>query len=230
MKRNRIKPLALSLALLLGGQSLPPLAMASGIPTVSIAELTQMIMDGQRQAQEALDQLTAARDAIAQAKSQYENYKGMVTGNNKLGDFLNDPTLNSLLPVSDWQDLYSRTKDLTDLRSRYGLTSSNSKIQAAFDKLLSQAGVLEDQYKATNKRVKTAEGLRTQLNTVQTPGEREQLALRYQQESLELKNQQAQLDNSRYLMEQKDKIEDTRRAQAFEDYMLGKSKTRPTYQ
>lgn len=230
MKPNRIKPMALSLALLLGGQSLPGLVMASGIPTVSIAELTQLVVNAQQQAAQALDQLTAARDAISQAKSQYENYKGIITGNNKLGDFLNDPTLNSLLPVSDWQDLYSRTKDLTDLRTRYGLTSSNGKIQAAFDKLLSQAGVLEDQYKATNARVKIAEGLRSQMNTVQTPADREQLALRYQQENLEQQNQKAQLENSRYLMEQKEKIEDKRNAQAFEDYMLGKSKTRPTYQ
>lgn len=230
MKHNRINPIGVSMMLLIGGQSLPGIVMASGIPTVSIAELTQMIVNAQQQAAQALDQLTAARDAIAQAKSQYENYKGIITGNNRLGDFLNDPTLNNLLPVSDWQDLYTRSKDLTDLRSRYGLTSSNSKIQAAFDKLLSQAGVLEDQYNATNKRVKIAEGMRNQLNTVQTPAEREQLALRYQQENLELQNQKAQLENSRYLMEQKDKIEDTRRAQAFEDYMLGKSKSRPSYE
>lgn len=230
MKRNRFSPIALSIALFIAGPGITLPVIATGIPTVSIAELTQMILNAQQQASQALDQLTAARDAISQAKSQYENYKGIITGNNKLGDFLYDPTLNNILPVSDWQDIYSRTKDLTDLRTRYGLTSSNSKIQAAFDKLLSQAGVLEDQYQATNKRVKIAEGMRTQLNTVQTPAEREQLALRYQQEKLELDNQKAQLENSRYLMEQKDKIEDTRRAQNFEDYMLGKTKTRPTYE
>ncbi|MBG6246652.1 conjugal transfer protein (plasmid) [Candidatus Symbiopectobacterium sp. 'North America'] len=230
MKRNYLRPIALTIALLITGQGLPLPVIAEGIPTVSIAELTQMIKNAQQQASQALDQLTAARDAIAQAKSQYEHYKGIITGNNKLGDFLHDSTLNSLLPVSDWQDIYGRTKDLTDLRTRYGLTSSNSKIQAAFDKLLSQAGVLEDQYKATNKRVKIAEGMRNQLNTVQTPADREQLALRYQQENLELQNQKAQLENSRYLMEQKDKIEDTRRARAFEDYMLGKSNSRPTYE
>ena len=229
MKPNSLKPLFLSLALLVGGQCLPGVVMAEGIATVSLAELTQMIKNAQQQASQALDQLTAARDAIAQAKSQYENYKGIITGNNKLGDFLDDPQLNSILPVGDWQDLYSRTKDLSSLRTRYGLTSNDPKVQAAFDKLLSQAGVLEEQYKATNTRVKTAEGLRAQLNQVQTPADREQLALRYQQETLELQNQKAQLDNSRYLMEQKEKIEDKRRAQAFEDYMLGKSKTRPTY-
>lgn len=227
---NRLKPIALSIALLIGGPGLPGLAVAVGIPTMSITEITQMIINAQQQASQALDQLSAARDAISQAKSQYENYKGIITGNDKLGDFLNDPTLNSLLPVSDWQNLYNRAQDITDLRTRYGLTSSNPKIQATFDKLLAQAGVLEDQYEASGKRVKIAEGLRTQLNTVQTPAEREQLNLRYQQEQLELQNQKAQLENSRYLMDQKDKIEDKRRAQSFEDYMLGKSSTRPTYE
>ncbi|MBT1654954.1 conjugal transfer protein, partial [Klebsiella pneumoniae] len=84
----------------------------------------------------------------------------------KLGDFLNDPLLNELLPVSDWQDIYSQAKDLPNLRTRYGLTSSDPKIQAAFDKLLSQADTLEKQYDASNKRIKTAEGLRSRLNSV----------------------------------------------------------------
>ncbi|EPL2317763.1 conjugal transfer protein, partial [Klebsiella pneumoniae] len=82
---------------------------------------------------------------------------------------------------------------------------------------------------ASNKRIKTAEGLRSRLNSVETPKDREQLGLRYQQEMLELQNQQAQLQNTRYLMEQQNKIDDAKRAQAFEDYMLGKSKQRPSY-
>lgn len=223
MKATKLVSMILSFSLFTGFQS-----VAAGIPTVSIAELTQMIVNAQQQAAQALDQLTAARDAIAQAKSQYDNYKGIITGNNKLGDFLNDPTLNSLLPVSDWQDIYSRTKDLTSLRTRYGLTSSNSKIQAAFDRLLSQAGVLEDQYAATNKRVKTAEGLRSQLNTVQTPAEREQLGLRYQQESLEIANQKMQLENYQYLQEQQSKMENKKHEQDFMDYMNGKNARLPS--
>lgn len=203
-------------------------SIAAGIPTVSIAELTQMIVNAQQQAQQALDQLTAARDAIAQAKSQYENYKGIITGNNKLGDFLHDSTLNSILPVDDWMNIYSRTQNLTNLRTRYGLTSSNGQIQAAFDKLLVQAGVLEDQYKATNVRVKTAEGLRSELNTVQTPAEREQLQLRYEQERLELSNQKAQLDNYRYLQSQKEKIENKKHEQDFMDYMNGRRAELPS--
>ncbi|MDI8483419.1 conjugal transfer protein, partial [Salmonella enterica subsp. enterica serovar Kentucky] len=82
-------------------------------------------------------------------------------------------------------------------------------------------------YKATNIRKKNAETLRNKLNEVQTPAEREQLVLRYQQEQLELANQQTQLQNTRYLMEQQEKLEQKKKEQNFVDYMLGKSKVRP---
>ncbi|MCW0309911.1 type IV secretion system protein [Pantoea ananatis] len=229
MKRKRLAAVVLFFSLGITNVSVMPV-FATGIPTVSVAELTQLIINAQQQASQALDQLQAAKDAIMQAKNQYDNYKGMITGNNKLGDFLNDPTLNSLLPVSDWQNLYNRSQDLGTLRTRYGLTSSNSMVQAAFDKLLAQAGVLEDQYNASQKRIQNAQQLRQQLNNTNTPADREQLQLRYEQERLELENQKAALDNSRYLMQQKDKIEDKRRQQAFEDYMLGKSPSRPKYE
>ncbi|ENL4191989.1 conjugal transfer protein, partial [Salmonella enterica subsp. enterica serovar Anatum] len=81
--------------------------------------------------------------------------------------------------------------------------------------------------KATNIRKKNAETLRNKLNEVQTPAEREQLVLRYQQEQLELANQQTQLQNTRYLMEQQEKLEQKKKEQNFVDYMLGKSKVRP---
>ncbi|MCR8998683.1 type IV secretion system protein [Rahnella perminowiae] len=224
MKRKSL--IAISLCLSMSGAFNFPV-MAVGIPTISITEITQMIMNAQQQAQQALDQLNAAKSAIEQAKSQYEQFRSVTEGNDKLGNFLSNPLVNHLLPVSDWQDIYTQTKDLSSLRSRYGLTSSDANVQAAFDRLLSQAGVLEDQYAATQTRVQTAEGLRTQLNTVVTPKDREQLALRYQQELVEQQNQKAQLDNTRYLMEDKDKIEDARKAQALRDYLDGKSKVNP---
>ncbi|EOM8337219.1 conjugal transfer protein, partial [Salmonella enterica] len=59
------------------------------------------------------------------------------------------------------------------------------------------------------------------------PKEREQLALRYQQERLELEAQQAQLQNTRYLMEEKKRLEKQKNAQDFLDYMDGKRDTLP---
>jgi len=223
MKFN-MHTLYLTLALSIG--AIVP-AVAGGVPTVDVAALTQMVQNAQQQAREALAQLDKAKEAISQAKSQYDHYKGIVQGNDKLGEFLNDPYINKLLPAKEWQEIYSQAKDLPKLRQRYGLISSNPQVQAAFDTLLSQADVLEKQYQATNKRLDHAKGLRSRLNTVETPKDREQLALRYQQEMLELQAQQAQLQNSRYLMEQKEKMEKRKRAQDFMDYMNGDRETLP---
>ncbi|MNT58263.1 Type IV secretion system protein [compost metagenome] len=94
-------------------------------------------------------------------------------------------------------------------------------MQAAFDKLLQQAGALEDTYNAASQRIDNAEQLRQRLNTVQTPQEREELGLRLQQEQLELQNQQIKLQNIQMLMDQKEKIEDKKRAQAFWNKLEG---------
>ncbi|HGJ5884862.1 type IV secretion system protein [Arsenophonus nasoniae] len=213
--------LTLRLALIITCLSCP--AFSGGIPTVSVAELTQMVKNAQQQARESLAQLEKAKESILQAKNQYEHYKSIMQGNNKLGDFLNDPKIKQLLPMGDWMDIYQRAQDLPSLRNRYGLTSQDPKVQAVFDKLLSQAGTLEAQYKATNKRIETAEGLRRQLNRVETPKDREQLALRYQQEMLEMQAQQMQLQNARYLVEQKEKMEKERINQEILNFFMGKT-------
>lgn len=220
------KVIAASVALALSVTFCQPV-FSGGVPTISVTELAQMVMNAQQQAREALAQLDKAKEAIQQAKSQYDHYKTIVQGNDKLGAFLNDPYVNKLLPANEWQDIYSQAKNLPDLRKRYGLSGYEPQVQKVFDQLLSQVGVLEDQYKATNTRLKHAEGLRERLNTVQTPREREQLALRYQQERLELEAQQAQLQNTRYLIEQKEVIEQKKNEEDFNNYMLGKSKNRP---
>lgn len=211
------------LAIMIGAGCLPAVSVASGIPTIDVANIAQLAANAKQQADEALSQLNKTKEAIQQAKGQYDHYKSLVTGNDKLGDFLNDPALNQVLPLSDWNNIYTDTKNLADLRSRYGLTSSDPKVQQAFDYLLSQAGAFEDTYNAASQRIKNTEQLRQKLNTVQTPQQREELALRVQQEQLELQNQQIQLQNMKLLMDQKDKIEDEKRAQALWRRLEGNS-------
>ncbi|KFF71711.1 MULTISPECIES: type IV secretion system protein [Pectobacterium] len=215
------KYLSVCFSLILSG-GIVHTVIAAGVPTVSVAELSQLVINAQQQAQQALAQLEKAKEAIQQAKGQYDHYKSIMQGNDKLGAFLNDPYVNKLLPTSDWEDIYSQAKNLPELRKRYGLTGYEPQAQAVFDKLLSQVGVLEDQYQATNTRIQHAEGLRRRLDSVETPKEREQLALRYQQERLELEVQQAQLQNTRYLQEEKRRLEKQKNAQNFLDYLDGK--------
>lgn len=211
------------LAIMIGAGFLPAVSLAIGIPTINVENIVQLAANARQQADEALSQLNKAKEAIEQARSQYDHYKSIVTGNDQLGNFLNDPSLNQVLPLSDWNKVYTDTKNLAELRSRYGLTSNDPKIQQAFDHLLSQAGALEDTYNAASQRIRNAEQLRQKLNTVQTPQQREELALRLQQEQLELQNQQIQLQNMKLLMDQKEKIEDKKRAQEFMDKLEGNS-------
>lgn len=174
------------LAVIIGAGGLPVISTASGIPTVDVANIAQLAANARQQAAEALSQLNKTKEAIQQAKSQYDHYKGLVTGNDQLGDFLHNPRLNNVLPLNDWNDIYTEPKNLADLRHRYGLTSGDPSVQQVFDHLLSQAGALENTYNAASERIRNAEQLRQKLNTVQTPQQREEMALRLQYEQLAL--------------------------------------------
>lgn len=207
----------------------PAVNAVVGIPTLDAATGIILTTNALAQAQQALDALNQAKEGIEQARAQYENYKGLISGNSNMGDFLDNPTLNKIMPLSEWGDVYNDAKDLPNLRSRYNLQSDNPDIQKQFDKLLSVTGMLEANYNASAERVKNAEQLRQQLNVVETPQQKADLQLRYQQEVLELQNQQARLQNMKMLMDQKEKMESKQRSQAFEDYIRGKSKTVPQF-
>ncbi|WP_375122156.1 P-type DNA transfer protein VirB5 [Pseudomonas sp. LW8] len=206
-----------------------PAVNATGIPTLDAATGIILTSNALAQAQQALDALNQAKEGIEQARAQYENYKGLISGNSNMGDFLDNPTLNKIMPLSEWEDVYSDAKDLPNLRNRYNLQSDNPDIQKQFDKLLAVTGMLETNYNASTERVKNAQQLRQQLNAVETPQQKADLQLRYQQELLELQNQQIRMENMKMLTEQKEKMESKQRSQAFEDYIRGNSKTVPKY-
>ena len=218
---------AISAALLTA--ALPTYAAVPGIPTLDGTTALLLTNNALQQAQQAMDALKTAKDGISQAKSQYDNFKSIATGNDKLGDFLNNPALNKVLPMGEWADVYGTVQDIARLRERYGLKSDNVSVQAKFDRLLAAADALERNYDASTERVRNAEQLRGRLNVVLTPQQKEDLQLRYQQELLEQQNQQMRMANMQMLMEQQEKMEHNKRAQAFSDYMLGKSKVLPKY-
>lgn len=206
-----------------------PTIYATGVPTLDVVTGGILTANGLAQAKQALDALNQAKEGIEQAKAQFDEYKNLISGNSNLGDFMDNPTINKILPLSEWGDVYSDAKRLPELRSRYGLTSDDSAVQKMFDKVLTATGVLEDNYNASTQRVKNAEELRKQLNIVETPQQKQDLQLRYQQELLELQNQQMRMENIKMLMEQQEKMENKQRSQAFQDYVRGKTKTVPQY-
>lgn len=197
---------------------------------IDMAAIVQLAVNATQQAAQAASALTTAKDGIDQVRQQYDNYKSLVSGNDQLGNFLNNPALNKVLPLSEWSDVYTSVQDLASLRERYGLKSDNATVQQQFDRYLAAADALERNYNASTQRVANAEQLRAQLNQVQTPQQKQDLQLRYQQELLEQQNQQMRLTNMNMLMKQQEKIDNTKRAQDFSDYMTGKSKVLPKYE
>jgi type IV secretion system protein VirB5 len=217
MKKNVI---ALTLSAVLLGTTVPVFAI--GVPTLDAATGLILESNAVAQAKQALEALNAAKDGIRQAEQQYNNYKSIVTGNDQLGGFLNNPALNKVLPLGEWSDVYSTVQDIASLRRRYGLTSDNASVQRRFDEMLAATDALERTYNASTERVNNAEQLRAKLDQVQTPQQKEDLQLRYQQELLEQQNQQMRLANMQMLQAQKEKMDNRKRAQDFQDYMYGK--------
>ncbi|KPW36299.1 MULTISPECIES: P-type DNA transfer protein VirB5 [Pseudomonas syringae group] len=205
-------------------------AAVPGVPVLDPSNLLALKANALAQAKQAMDALSTAKEGITQVAQQYNHYKSIITGNDMLGGFLNDPALNKVMPLGDWADVYSTGRDIASLRDRYGLTSDNASVQAKFDQLMSAADALERNYNASTERVKNAELLRARLNEVQTPQQKEDLQLRYQQELIELQNQQMRLANMQMLQQQQEKMENEKRAQAFRDYMNGKTSVRPSYE
>ncbi|MEO4017592.1 P-type DNA transfer protein VirB5 [Pseudomonas rossensis] len=202
---------------------LPLTSHATGVPTVDVAAATLLQNNAVAQAAQALDALNNAKNGIDQARQQYENYKGMVSGNDKLGGFLNNPSLNKVLPLGDWSQVYSTVSDIASLRERYGLKSDDASVQEKFDRMLAAADALERNYDASTERISNAEGLRAKLNEVDTPQQKQDLQLRYQQELLEQQNQQMRLANMQMLQQQQEKMADRKKAQAFMDRMNEKT-------
>lgn len=211
-------------AVMLGG--IAPV-QALGVPTLDSTTALLLVNNSVDQAKQALDALNTAKDAIRKAEQQYDNYKSMVSGNDQLGGFLDNPSLNHVLPMGEWSDVYSSVQDIGSLRNQYGLTSDDPSVQARFDRMLATSDALQRTYDASTERVKNAEQLRAKLNEVQTPQQKADLQLRYQQETLELQNQQMRLENIKMLQDQQDKLVNAKQAQAFEDHMSGRSQNTP---
>ena len=203
-----------------------PSANAIGIPTLDSTTAGILVINATAQAKQALDALKQAKEGIEQAKAEYDHYKNLISGNSNYGDFLNNPELNKILPIAEWGDMYKDAKRLPELRQRYGMVSDDTYVQKAYDKLLGAMGALEANYEASSERVKNAEELKREINKVDTPQQKQDLQIRYQQELIEQQNQEMRMANMIALSEQRQKLENKRRAQEFQDHMRGKGKYR----
>lgn len=216
--RSRFKAVVMASYLIIG---VAPAARAD-IPTIDPVAIAQLAKNAIEQAKQAKAALDTAKEEIAQAKRQYDENKSMISGNDLLGTLLHDPELQKMLPLRDWADIYDEVEEIKEMRKRYKLIGDNDKDQAKFDQVLAVAGVLEKVYEASTKRVEHAEGLRQKLNEANTPQQKQDLQLRYQQEALELQVQQQRFDQMEALVAKRETIENKRRAQAFKEYVNGR--------
>ncbi|EAR2772343.1 TPA: type IV secretion system protein [Salmonella enterica] len=195
-------------------------AFASGIPVVDAASIAQMVKDAATEAQHAKEQMDAYANIISQAKSQFEETKDMISGNWKLGDFVDQQLMNGLIP-DDWEEIYNDMDSLVSLREKFGLKSDNADVQKQYDKLLSGYNVLDQAEEVNNTRVENLKQLGNLLDSAETPQQKEDLKLRIQLEQANIQNEQIRLQNVKDMMDKQEKLDNVAKEKGFMDDMRG---------
>ncbi|ECO4189895.1 conjugal transfer protein [Salmonella enterica] len=193
---------------------------ASGIPVVDAASIAQMVKDAATEAQHAKEQMDAYANIISQAKSQFEETKDMISGNWKLGDFVDQQLMNGLIP-DDWEEIYNDMDSLVSLREKFGLKSDNADVQKQYDKLLSGYNVLDQAEEVNNTRVENLKQLGKLLDSAETPQQKEDLKLRIQLEQANIQNEQIRLQNVKDMMDKQEKLDNVAKEKGFMDDMRG---------
>lgn len=193
---------------------------ASGIPVVDVASIAQAVQNALEAAQHAKEQMAAYANIINQAKSQFEETKDMISGNWKLGDFVDQQLIDQIIP-DDWQDIYNDLDNLESLRNKFDLKSDIPEIQEQYDKMLSGFDFLEKSEELNKERAENLKELGNLLNSAETPQQKDDLKLRIQLEQVNIQNEQIRLANVSALMENQEKLERKKSNQAFINRMNG---------
>lgn len=222
---HKLRTLVLVLALTTGTQSLQ--SHASGIPTVDLAAIAQAVTDAMQQAQEAAANLTALQDQLDEAKRQFDETKGLITGNSRYGSKFNDPAMYDYLPTSttagSWEDIYSKMDagTLNSYRGKYGLVTKNASQQAVFDKQLTNLRTQEAAYRANNLRLENLRNLQALADSARTPQEKQDIQSRLQIEQANIANEANRLATTKDLMERQDKLLAQKQNTDFNSFLSG---------
>lgn len=228
--KNQIRVIALSVALAAGtaGQTV----QASGIPTVDVAAIAQMVIDAMQQAQEAADQLSAAQDQISelqaqyeQAKDQFDELKDMTTGNSRYGTRYNSDDLYDYLPTSttagSWEEIYEdmNAGTLESYRNKYNLKSDDESQQEVFDVQLTNLRTLENAHRANNLRLENIKNLLDLADQATTPQEKDDIRTRMIAEQAAISNESNRLAAMESLMARNDKLLRQKQNKKFNDFL-----------
>ena len=191
--------------------SLSGQVMASGIPTVDVAAIAKTVEEGLTRAQEAANQLNQLKEQYEQQikyaedqKQRLEGFTDFSSGFDSASSYMKD----SLSSITD-----DAKSDLSNLRDKYGLSSSNSVAQARYDGLLQKIKIYDDFNDSLRDRANRITSLQNDFSSADTPQKKADLANQLSTEKMTLDIQIKQFDlaerqmesaeNARYEVERK---------------------------
>ena len=183
--------------------SLSGQVMASGIPTVDVAAIAKTVEEGLTRAQEAANQLNQLKEQYEQQikyaedqKQRLEGFTDFSSGFDSASSYMKD----SLSSITD-----DAKSDLSDLRDKYGLSSSNSVAQARYDGLLQKIKIYDDFNDSLRDRANRITSLQNDFSSADTPQKKADLANQLSTEKMTLDMQIKQFDLAERQMESAEK-------------------------
>ena len=186
-------------------------AAASGIPTVDVATVGQLIASSSARAQEYKVMLEQAKSRLDQLKKDAEYFEEMIEGYEGYEKVLVDIAANSSYALDNWKSIYDEGKIIT-LRAEFGMYSDNSSKQAAMDRELMSFAVQRDYYTTAVNRNKKMSGLLAAYSGADTPLKRESIANAINFEQMRIQNDMAMMDSMKIMMEKQLVLEADERA------------------
>lgn len=199
---------------------------AAGIPVfdaIGATNMLQQLAAAKQQYDQLIKEYQQAKSlhdsTIAEGKRLYEG----VT-NFDVQDLLDDPSLSSYLPNKNTADsLLDKANDISSLRSKYGLTSSNSAVQNAYDSMLSELETMQTAYNTAVQRSDKLNTLSKKMESASTPQEKADYQNAIATEQNNLLNEKTKLDLAKSNFDQNLKVvQAARRADFKEEFSTDK--------
>jgi len=199
-----VKHNKLLLALALG---LPLSVSATGIPTVDVAAIAEMVANEAENATRFIEDMEEARNRLQEMKEQGEHYKKMVDGHWDYEKILNDPTLNDFFANEEWKDIYDNVTNLDQLRDEFGMYSDDPEVQESYDKELQAYAAREEFYNTAVERNKRMTELLNEFENAATPAQKEDIGNSIRFEQTQIENDAKMMASLNQLMEDQRRLE-----------------------
>ncbi|WP_428983581.1 type IV secretion system protein [Paraburkholderia phymatum] len=192
-------------------------AHAQGVPTISPAELAQLMV--------------MVQQLIQQVQNQEAQFQAL-TGNSGLGMINNNPALRNYLP-EEWQDVYIQAKrgglsgvssSMRVIEQQEGMTGASTVGQQRYyDTLATNKAMNEQAYTAIMARFNNIQSLMQQSNLTQDPAQKADLQNRMAAEEAMVTNDQTRLQLTARLQEDELGLAQEQRDREFDNSFLGKT-------